>query len=69
MNDKFLHAIECDCQECLDKWEKVNLQTGIRKDNKNFYLNGKFFEKEEEDFWKEAQEYPKRQITEQSIDH
>ena len=23
MSDNVLHAIECDCQECLDKWEKV----------------------------------------------
>ena len=31
-----------------------------------FFLHGKFF-KTGEEFWKEAEEYPKRQITEDSI--
>ncbi len=27
MNDKVLHSIECDCQECLNKW--VEVEKGI----------------------------------------
>ena len=23
MKDNVLHGIECDCQQCLDKWEKI----------------------------------------------
>lgn len=26
--DKVLHAIECDCHECLDKWKKVKKENG-----------------------------------------
>lgn len=28
MKNEVLHAIECDCQECLDKWEKIEGDTG-----------------------------------------
>ncbi len=23
MKDKVLHAIECDCEECLEKWKQL----------------------------------------------
>ena len=33
MSDKVLHAFECDCQECLDKWIKVGKRFNMTKQN------------------------------------
>lgn len=36
MNDEslYLHSIECDCEECLEKWKNVYLINGIPQELK-----------------------------------
>lgn len=38
MKNDALHAIECDCQECLDKWEKVEKPNHQEKPIKDYSL-------------------------------